>query len=307
VTGSHCQPAAPFHAHRPHPPTRLVGPVRYHRAYYLGRRGGTGSFPFDQPAGLRSRNLTPARARSVARAGTVADSFAKAAAVGPAIAGPRRGAATGERTTEEAGQRRAQQLPAGTTFGTPVVWSWQKDSKGRSCAYLAQDATGLRQQGKGGAAAAGRRAYGGMVGNPAPAGRGPDEKRPPLRARYGAGLYPLEEVGPLFRRPAAPVGMEQAECWRGRTDGGNGRADRLGENFPLVWAVIRDCYHPAERLFGRTRRLYPGNEARAPAQRRAWCQLLQAEGGVLRAAVLREGDGPGGRPGWSAAVAEVVG
>jgi hypothetical protein len=34
-----------------------------------------------------------------------------------------------------------------------------------------------------------------------------------LRARYLAGLYPLAEMGPLMRRQAAQVGMEQADLW----------------------------------------------------------------------------------------------
>jgi hypothetical protein len=307
VTCPHCDLPAAFHSHRPHTSTSLLGSVRYERAYYLCRRCGQGRFPFDAQAGLTARKLTPALERVAALAGTVADSFEKAAELVQEMAGTRLGESTVERTTEEAGQRLAQQLQAGQTFGPKVVWPWHKDYKGRSCAYIEVDATGVRQQGAGGKAAEGRMAYVGMVGNPAPEWLWPDEKRTPMPARYVAGLYPLEEVGPLLRRQAAQVGMEQADCWLGLTDGGNGLEDRLAANFPLVWAVILDCYHPAEKLFGLARLLHPGDAGRAEEQARNWCRLLKEEGGALLAAALREGDWPAGRPGLSEAVAEVVG
>src|SRR5262245_66312494 len=128
-----------------------------------------------------------------------------------------------------------------------------------------------------------------------------------MQARYVAGLYPLAEVGPLLRRPAAPVGMEQSDCWWGLTDGGNGLEDRLAENVPLVGAVMRDFSHPAAKLFGLARRLHPGDEARAAEPARDWCRLLKEEGGAVLAAVLREWTWPGGRPGRAEAVAAVVG
>jgi hypothetical protein len=255
VTCPHCDQPAECHRHRAHPPTSLVGPVRYPRAYYLCRRGGKGLFPCDEQAGLTPRQLTPALGRVVALAGTVADRFEKAAELVQEMAGARLGESTVARTTAEAGQRRAHQLQAGPPFGPPVAWPWHKDYKGRSCAYIEKDATGLRPQGPGGAAAPGRMASVGMVCNPAPAWPWPEEKRTPMQARYIAGLYSLEEGGPLLRRQAAQVGMDQADCWLGLADGGNGLEDRLEENFPLVWAVILDFYHPAERLFGLARLL----------------------------------------------------
>src|SRR5437870_9540463 len=118
------------------------------------------------------------------------------------MAGVRLGESTIERTAEDAGDRRAQQVQAGQTLGPKVVWPWHKDYKGRRCAYVELDATGVRQQGAGGAAAAGRMAQVGLIGNPAPEWPWPDEKRQPMQARYVAGLYALEEVGPLLRRQA---------------------------------------------------------------------------------------------------------
>ena len=88
--------------------------------------------------------------------------------------------------------------------------------------------------------------------------------------------------------------------------GGNGLEERNKENFPLVWAIILDFYHPAERLTGLSRLLHPGDEAKAEAQAQVWCQILKDEGGALLAAVLREWAWPAGRPGLADAVAELV-
>jgi hypothetical protein len=284
-----------------------VGPVRYRRAYYLCRRCGRGLFPFDQQAGLTAQNLTPALERVAALAGAVADSFEKGGDLLHEMAGVRLGESTVERTTEGAGARLAGQLQAGVTFGPRAVWPWPKDYKGRRCAYVEMDATGVRQQGEGGGAAEGRMAYVGLIANPAPEWPWPGEPRQPMRARYVCGLYPLEEVGPLLRRQAAQVGMGEADCWLGLTDGGNGLEGRLAENFPLVEVVILDFYHPAERLTGLARLLHPSDEAAAEEQARGWRRLLKEEGGALLAAVLREGDWPLSRPEVRAAAADVAG
>jgi len=306
VSCPHCGGAAEFHAHRGHAPTSLVGPVRYQRAYYLCRRCGKGLCPFDQRAGLTGRNLTPGLERVVALAGTVADSFEKGADLVQEMGGVRLGESTVERTTEDAGVRLAEGVQAGRTFGPKVVWPWHKDYRGRRCAYVALDATGVRQQGEGGAAAEGRMAYVGLVGNLAPEWPWPDEPREPVRLRYLAGLYPLAEMAPLLRKPAGQVGMDQADLWLGLTDGGNGLEERLEENFPRVAVVILDFFHPAERLTGLARLLHPKDEAAAEEQARQWCRLLKEEGGALLAAVLRADCWPR-RAGLAEAVAEVAG
>ena len=54
---------------------------------------------------------------------------------------------------------------------------------------------------------------------------------PPVQARYVSGLYPLADMGPLLRRQAAQVGLEQAEVWVALTDGGNGLEDFVQQNF----------------------------------------------------------------------------
>jgi Uncharacterised protein family (UPF0236) len=306
VTCPRCGQAAAFHSHRPHAPTSLVGPVRYARAYYLCRRCGHGTFPFDQQAGLTARQLTPGLERGAALAGAVADSFEKGADLLHELAGVRLAESTVERTAEDAGARLAADVQAGRTFGPKVEWPWHKDYRGRRCAYVELDATGVRQQGAGGQAAEGRMAYVGLVGNPAPEWPWPDEKPGPMQARYVAGLYPLAEVAPLLRQPAGQVGMDAADCWIGLSDGGNGLEDRLEENFPRVEVVILDFYHPAEKLTGLARLLFPKEEARAEEQARAWCGVLKDEGGALLAAVLRAEDWPR-RPGLAAAVADLAG
>jgi hypothetical protein len=223
------------------------------------------------------------------------------------MGGVRLGESTVERTSEEAGDRLAQDLQAGRTFGLKVVWSWHKDYQGRPVAYVELDATGVRQQGPGGVEAESRMAYVGLVCNPRPEWPWPDEKPQPMQARYVAGLYALKDVGPLLRKQAGQVGMDAAACWVGLSDGGNGLEDRLAENFPLVEVVILDFYHPAEKLTGLARLLHPKDEAAAEEQARAWCRLLKEEGGALLAAVLRAWDWPARRPALAEKVAEVVG
>ena len=279
--------------------------MRYRRAYYLCRRCGKGSFPFDRQTGLTGRNLTPGLERVVTLAGTVADSFEKAAEVVLEMAGVRLGESTLERTTQGAGSRLAAAVAAGQTFGPRVVGPWHKDYRGRTCAYVEMDATGVRQQGDGGAAADGRMAYVGLVANLAPEWPWPEEKREPVKTRYLAGLNPLAEFAPLLRPPAGRVGMDQADLWIGLTDGGNGLEDRLAENFPRVEVVILDFFHPAERLTGLARLLHPKDEAAAEEQARQWRGLLKDEGGALLAAVLREHPWPR-RAGLAEAVAAVV-
>jgi hypothetical protein len=306
VTCPQCGYAAGFHGHRSHRPTSLVGPVGYARAYYYCRRCGQGLFPFDQQTGLGEHNLTPGLERVTALAGAVADSFEKGADLLHEMAGVRLAESTTERTTEDAGLRLAEEIQAGRTYGPKVVWPWHKDYQGLGCAYVQMDATGVRQQGPGGCRAEGRMAQVGMVCNPSPEWPWPDEKRQPMQARYLAGLYALEEVGPLLRKQAGQVGMGQAERWIGLSDGGNGLEDRLEENFPLVEVVILDFYHPAKKLGELARLLYPKEEERAEEQAREWCRLLKEEGGALLAAVLREWDWPR-RAGLAEAVGDVVG
>jgi hypothetical protein len=306
VSCPHCGQAAEFHSHRWHTSFSLVGSIRYRRAYYLCRRCGKGLFPFDRDAGLTARDLTPALERVATLAGAVADSFEKGAELLEEMSGARVSESTVERTTEDAGQRLADAVGAGAAFGPKADWPWHKDYDGKTCAYVELDATGVRQQGKGGGPAEGRMAYVGMVCNPRPEWPWPDEKPLPMRSRYLSGLYPLEEFTPLLRTPAGHVGMDRADRWIGLSDGGSGLEGRLRENFPRVEVIILDFFHPAEKLTGLARLLHPQDEGQAEDQARQWRQMLKEEGGAVLAAALSEWEWPR-RPGVKEAAAELVG
>jgi hypothetical protein len=255
--------------------------------------------PFDQQAAITTRHLTPAVERLATLAGAVGPSFERGGDLLREMASLRLSEATVERTTEDTGKRIADLLEEGTVFGPPTVWDWHKDVQGQRVAYFTLDATGTRQQGRGGGRAEGRMAYVAGVYNPAPpdwllpAGVAP----PPLRARYLSGLYPLSEMGDLLRRQAAHVGMEKADLWIALTDGGGGLEEFAEKNFSRPdLRVILDFYHAADYLKELARALYPKQEEQAREQAEQWCRLLKAEGGATTLAVLQEWDWPA-RPG----------
>src|SRR3954453_12192718 len=70
--------------------------------------------------------------------------------------------------------------------------------------------------------------------------------------------------------------------------------------------IILDFFHPAEKLTGLARLLYPKDEGQADDQARQWRQLLKDEGGALLAAVLSGGEWPR-RPGLREAADELIG
>src|SRR5262249_41446144 len=161
------------------------------------------------------------------------DSFEKGSELLEEMACVRLSESTVQRITEDAGRRIEGHLQRGELFGEPVQWDWNTDASGRRVAYFTIDATGTRQQGPGGKAAEGRMAYVAGVYTPQPAGwlQPPGKGAPRLQARYLAGLYPLEQMGPLLRREAAQVGMEQADLWIAMTDGGGGLEAFCRQNF----------------------------------------------------------------------------
>jgi hypothetical protein len=295
VSCPHCGGAAAYHDDRPRTLLSILGPVRYLRAYYYCRACGRGLCPFDDRAGVSVRHLSPAAERLTALAGGACESFERGADLLREMAAVRLGESTVERTTEDVGARACDLLAGGYTFGPAVPWDWHRDARGRTVAYLTLDATGTRQQGPGARAAQGRMAYVAGVYNPPPpnwlrpAGPGP----PPLQARYLAGLYELAELGPLLRRQAEQVGMEQAQVWVALTDGGNGLESFCRQNFnrpDLV--VILDFYHAASYLEQLARALHPKDEGAAAAQAEQWCRLLKEEGGAVTLAVLQNWDWP---------------
>lgn len=203
--------------------------------------------------------------------------------------------ATVQRTTQDVGRRIEALLGQGYTFGPAVSWSWRRDAQGRLVAYCTIDATGTRQQAKGGGRAEGRMAYVAGVYNPPPVDWlvPPGQAPPPLQARYLSGLYELAQMGPLLRRQAAQVGMEQAEVWVALTDGGNGLENFAQANFnrpDLV--VILDFYHAASYLEKLAKALHPDDPEQSKARAAAWCRLLKDEGGATTLAVLRTWEWP---------------
>jgi hypothetical protein len=295
VSCPHCERSAGYHQDRDRTLVGLFGPIRYQRAYYYCRRCGQGLCPFDDQAGIPDRGLTPAVEQLTTLAGAVTDSFEKGAELLVAMAGVHLSESTVERTTEDVGQRIEEHLKEGTLFGEPAVWDWHQDAKGRSVAYFSIDATGTRQQGPGAGKAEGRMAYVAAVYNPQPLEwlRPPGKAPPALQARYLSGLYSLSEMGPLLRRQAAHVGMEQAEVWVALTDGGSGLEEFAQRNFNRTDLVlILDFYHAASYLEELARTLHPNDEEKAVEQGQQWCSLLKEEGGATTLAVLRNWEWP---------------
>jgi hypothetical protein len=294
VTCPHCDRSAAYHQDRDRTLCGLFGTIICRRAYYYCRRCGQGFCPFDRQAGLTARGLTPAVEQLATLAGAAGDSFEKGAELLHEMAGVRLSESTVERATEGAGQRIAEQLRQGALCGEAVRWDWRRDAAGRRVAYFSIDATGTRQQGRGAGKAEGRMAYVAAVYNPPPVEwLRPPGQAPPLQARYLAGLYPLEEMGPLLRRQAAHVGMEQAEVWVGLTDGGGGLEEFARRNFNRADLVlILDFYHAASYLEELARALHPDDEGQAVEQAQQWCRLLKEEGGATTLAVLRQWEWP---------------
>jgi hypothetical protein len=254
-----------------------------------------GHCPFDQQASLGAHHLSPAVERLTALAGGITDSFEKGADLVQEMAGVPVSEATTQRVTEDVGADVAARLQQGATFGPAVVWRWRSDAKGRSVAYVSIDATGVRQQKERGAVAPGRMAYVAAVYNPPVLDwlRPPDQAVPAVQARYLSGLYELAEVGPLLRRQAGRVGMDQADVWVALTDGGAGLEDFLQENFNRAdLVVILDFYHAASYLEKLAKATWPQDEEKAVAVATQWCGLLKREGGAVTLAVLRDWEGP---------------
>lgn len=254
------------------------------RAYYHCPHCHTGSCPTDAGLRLPDAALSPA-AYEVACLAGILSSFAEAAAVTlPKLAGLHLGESTVERATAAAGAEVGRRLAAGETFGPARDWAWHKDAEGKTCAYVAVDATGVGQQGARGAAAPGRMATVAMVYNPVPEARDrrarPDGPPPRFGARYLASLGGLAALGEPLRRQAAQVGMDRTDRWIALSDGGSGLEDWLRVNFGRVDAVILDFYHAAEYLGDLAKALYPGDEAAREGWLTGWCHRLKHEGGA---------------------------
>jgi hypothetical protein len=254
----------------------LLGAVRIKRHYYHCGACRQGNFPRDRRLGLGTAHLTPA-ASEVASIAGVQTSFAQSAEVTlEKLCGLRLSESTVERVTEAAGARLAKLLSDKVTFGAHQPWAWQRDARGKTCAYVGADATGVRQQGENGAQADGRMASVGLLYNP----RSKYDPRPPERhqVRYLAGFYDLDELGLQLRRQAAQVGWDEAEQQIALSDGGNGLEEFFRKNFPRAECIL-DFWHAKEHLVELSQSLWPDDEP----TRRTWidaqCHRLKHEGG----------------------------
>lgn len=247
------------------------------RAYYHCRDCHEGHTPWDRRLGLSERFLTPAVAQLTALAGALT-SFAQASErTLRKMTGLRVSESTVERTTEDAGERVGQLLEERVSFGAEQVWPWRQDAQGRTCAYVSLDATGVRQQGPGGAPAEGRMAYTAMVYNP----DSPHDPRvrEPHPVRYLAGFYELDELGLQLRRQAAQVGWDQAQQQIALTDGGAGLEPFLRRNFPRAVRIL-DFWHAKEHLVELSQALFATDEEVRQTWLSEQCHRLKHEGGA---------------------------
>jgi hypothetical protein len=263
----------------------LLGGLRLRRHYYHCRNCGSGHIPWDRQLGLGAAALTPAASEVTSIAG-VQNSFAQSSEVTlRKLCGLRLSESTVERVTEAAGERVAKLLSEREAFGEKKTWQWQRDARGKTCAYVGLDATGVRQQGEHGAQAEGRMAYVGLVYNP----RSPydDRRVAPHCVRYLAGFYGLDELGLELRRQAAQVGWDEAEQQIALSDGGNGLEEFFRKNFPLAECIL-DFWHAAEHLTELGLALYPADEPLRQQRVAAWCHQLKHEGGASVLATLEQ-------------------
>lgn len=284
----HCQHDARFVERRGKWCESLLGSIRLTRCYYHCRGCGKGHVPWDQQLGLGVATLTPA-ASEVASIAGVQTSFAQAAEVTlQKLCGLRLSESTVERVTEAAGERLAKLLHDKVTFDEQSKpWAWQHDARGKRCAYVSLDATGVRQQGDRAAKAEGRMAYVGMLYNPR--SKHDDQRPEPHCVRYLAGFYDLDELGSQLRRQAAQVGWDDADQQIALSDGGSGLEAFFRKNFPLAECIL-DFWHAAEHLTELGLALYPDDQAHRQQRVDDWCHRLKHQGGATVVTILRELD-----------------
>lgn len=287
-----CGGDAKFVKGRPKRFVSLLGEITLVRSYYHCRTCGAGFVPWDETLGLATtQRLTPA-ATEVACIAGVQSSFAEASErTLVKLAGLRLSESTVERTTESAGERLGKLLAASVKFGKDECWDWERDAKGRSCAYVSLDATGIRQQGENGARADGRMAYVGMIYNPRGAARTLERRKAttPHQVRYLAGFYELDPLGLELRRQAAQVGWDEAEVQIGLSDGGSGMEEFLRRMFPLA-QIILDFWHAKEYLVELAKALFGEQSDDGKQWLDERCHQLKHEGGTAVLASLEQID-----------------
>lgn len=283
----HCHGDARFVERREKWCHSLLGIVRLKRCYYHCRSCRRGHVPWDHSLGLGVATLTPG-ASEVASIAGVQNSFAQSAEVTlKKLCGLQLSESTVERVTEAAGERLGKLLADKQTFGEEKPWAWQRDARGKRCAYVGLDATGVRQQGQRGSRAEGRMAYVATLYNPRSEH---DDQRPePHQVRFLAGFYGLDELGLQLRRQAAQVGWDDAEQQIALSDGGNGLENFFRKNFPLAECII-DFWHAKEHLVELGNALWPDDETQRKESVSQWCHRLKHEGGLRIIRLLEELD-----------------
>jgi hypothetical protein len=283
-----CKESARFIGYRGKYVVSLVGALKVERGYYHCASCGQGQFPWDDVLRLSPQRLTPG-AQEVTTLAGIQESFGKAAErTLRKLAGLRLSESTVERTTETAGERLGQALANDKAFGPPQQWDWHRDRRGKTCAYVSVDATGILMQGDHGAKVDGRMVTVGMIYNPQP--RAADDEalsKPCDGVRYLAGLYKLSELSTQMRRQAAHVGMEEAEQWLALSDGGNGLDDFFDKNFPRAQRIL-DFQHVAGYVVPLAKLFRPGAAGEKLAA--AWCHTLKHAGGARMLKVLEKLD-----------------
>jgi hypothetical protein len=255
----------------------LFGPIKVSSPYYHCRGScGNGQRSWDPLLRLGAQSLTPA-AEEIASMAGVLGSFADGAErVLRKMSGLRLSESTIERTTEAAGERVAKRLEAGESLGPREEWAWQKDARGRACAYVSADATGVRQQGPGGTRVDGKMAYVAMVYN---AASDHDSTRPlPRQVRYLSGFYDFQTLGRQLHREALEVGWTAVEQQIAISDGGNGLENFFHTYFPKAECIL-DFWHAKEYLVELAKAMYPGDETARQSWTDEACHQLKHEGG----------------------------
>lgn len=282
----HCDRAAKFIDRREKTFVSLFGELRLSRCYYRCRCGHS-DFPWDHTLHLDTAQRLTLAAQEVTCIVAVKASFAESSErTLHKVCGLRLSESTVERVTEATGERIGQALHAKQTFGAPATWDWQRDARGKTCAYVSLDATGIRQQGEHGARAEGKMAYVGLVYNPRGAAQTRERRQAstPHQVRYLAGFYALDDLGLELRRQAAQVGWDEAEQQLALSDGGAGLEEFFRKNFPRAECIL-DFWHAKEHLVELAHALFDQD----PDQCQAWldeqCHRLKHAGG---AAVLTQ-------------------
>ena len=129
--------------HRGRTVVSLLGAVRVTRAYYHCPHCHGGFAPGDAVMRLPEAALTPAAYEIACLAGALS-AFAEAAEVTlPKMAGLHLAESTVERAAEAAGAEIGRRSASGEVFGVARDWNWHQDAEGKTCAYVAVDATGV--------------------------------------------------------------------------------------------------------------------------------------------------------------------